>query len=94
MTKKQLIDDLHAVYPGMKKSALDDLLDTLGRMVGESLELDGEITLPRIGKFSVVERAARTGRNPRTGEAIEIPARRVVRFKPAKFLREAVEEMQ
>jgi len=94
MTKKELIDELHAVYPGMKKSALGDLLDTIGRMVGEALELDGEITLPRIGKFSVGRRAARTGRNPRTGEAIEIPARRVVRFKPAKCLREAVEEME
>lgn len=43
-----------------------------------------------IGKFSVVSRKARTGRNPRTGEATEIPARKVVRFQPFASLKDAL----
>lgn len=61
---------------------VNHITDTLGK--GERL------TIPGFGTFSVRRRAARTGRNPRTGEKIEIPEKDVVRFRAGKGLREAV----
>jgi DNA-binding protein HU-beta len=49
-----------------------------------------EITLPGIGKLKVTERPARTGRNPSTGAAIEIAAKKVVKFVPAKVLSDSI----
>ncbi len=50
----------------------------------------GKINLDRFGTFEVGERAARTGRNPRTGEEIQIPACKVVKFRAGKMLKDAV----
>lgn len=61
---------------------LDGLLSTLS-----SAMKDGRrVTLLGFGSFSVVDRAPRTGRNPKTGEPVPIPQRRVVKFRPAKDL--------
>lgn len=64
------------------------ILRTLGEVVGAELDNGGTVNLPGLGTLSVKERAARTGRNPKTGEEIEIPAKRVVKFSPAKNLRD------
>ena len=58
--------------------------------VGEALAKGDAVTLVGFGTFSVSERAARTGRNPQTGEAIQIAAKNVVKFKAGKGLKEAV----
>ena len=68
------------------ESSVRNLLDQLAEIVGDALENDGEITLPGIGKLKVSERPARTGRNPQTGKAIEIAAKKVVKLVPAKAL--------
>lgn len=49
-----------------------------------------DVNIPGFGKFSVTERAARVGRNPKTGETIQVAASKKVSFKPAKALKEAV----
>ena len=54
--------------------------------VTEALKSGEKVTLVGFGTFMVAERAARTGRNPQTGEKIEIPARKVVKFKPGSKL--------
>lgn len=54
------------------------------------LKEEGMVSVTPFGKFVVVERAARKGRNPQTGEEIEISARNVVRFKPSKNLKESI----
>lgn len=66
--------------------ALNAFLDT----VESTLVKDGKLTLTGFGTFKVEERKARTGRNPRTGDKIEIPATKVVKFSPGKLLKEAV----
>lgn len=66
--------------------ALNAFLDT----VESTLVKDGKLTLTGFGTFKVEERKARTGRNPRTGEKIEIPATKVVKFSPGKLLKDAV----
>ena len=85
ITKDQLIGDL-AEAVDLPKATVRALLDQLGEIVGDALENDGEITLPAIGKLKVSERPARTGRNPTTGKAIEIAAKKVVKLVPAKAL--------
>ena len=89
ITKDQLISDL-AEACDLQKSDVRALLDQLGEIVADALENDSEISLPGIGKLKVSERPARTGRNPSTGAAIEIAAKKVVKFVPAKVLNDAV----
>ena len=68
-------------------NAIDAMIDAITHTLanGETLSLIG------FGTFSVKERAARTGRNPRTGEALEIAASKVPAFKPGKALKDAVQ---
>lgn len=65
-------------------------LKALAVTLYDHLKQGDSIQLPGIGTFKVVERAARTGRNPRTGEQISIPARRQVKFTASKSLSEAL----
>ncbi|UUY07223.1 HU family DNA-binding protein [Pseudomonas sp. J452] len=89
ITKDQLISDL-AEAIDLQKSDVRALLEQLGEIVADALENDGEITLPGIGKLKASERPARTGRNPQTGKAIEIAAKKVVKLVPAKALTDAL----
>ncbi len=59
-------------------------------VVTAELAAGNEVPLPGFGKFGVKARPARKGRNPRTGEPMDIPARRTVRFTPTKALRDAL----
>lgn len=65
-------------------------LNSIVKLIQEQAREAGVFVLPGIGKFTVTKRAARAGRNPRTGEPIKIAARKVVTFKPAKELRDAI----
>lgn len=56
----------------------------------QALEKGERVALPGLGVFNVKERAARTGRNPRTGEVVQIPAKKVVKFTASKALQTAV----
>ena len=82
LTKDQLIQDIAEAIDAQKTTVRSAL--SLAEIVKDALENDGEITLPGIGKLKVSERPARTGRNPQTGKAIEIAAKRVAKFVPAR----------
>lgn len=85
LSKAQLISDL-AEATDLGKVQVSALLEQLAEIVADALENDGEISLPGIGKLKLGERPARTGRNPSTGQAIEIAAKKVVKLVPAKAL--------
>lgn len=74
-------------YP---KTNVKNVLDATLETITDSLEAGEKVDMFGFGSFSVVERAARKGRNPATGDAIDIPASKVVKFKPAKGLKDAV----
>ena len=75
----------------LKKDAdIKPIIDTAITILTETLVSGESITIPGFGTFEVRERAATTARNPRTGEAIEVAAKRVPAFKPGKGLKEAV----
>nr|WP_211840300.1 HU family DNA-binding protein [Saccharopolyspora hirsuta] len=89
MTKDQLVTEI-AEAVDVSKASARAALDALTEIVAGQLESGGEVTLPGFGKFKVADRPARTGRNPATGEAIEIAAKRVVKFVPAKALEDTL----
>jgi DNA-binding protein HU-beta len=90
MNKKELIA---AIKPAnASAAATESVIDALGIVVAEQLAKGGEVTLPGIGKLSVKTSAARKGRNPATGEEMDIPAKRKPAFTAAKALKDAVAE--
>ena len=89
MTKAELIARA-AEKAGVSKKQADRCLKAFIEVITDALQKGEKIAIPGFGIFQVKERAARKGRNPRTGEIITIPARKVVHFKPAKQLRELI----
>ena len=89
MNKSQLIDKI-AAGADISKAAAGRALDALIASVTESLQAGDDVALVGFGTFAVKERAARTGRNPRTKEVVEIPASKVPVFKAGKALKDAV----
>lgn len=67
-----------------------EILDVVFGAVEEALVEHGEIAVGNLGKLQVVEKAARTARNPKSGETIEVPAKNAPKFKASKHLKEAV----
>lgn len=85
MNKTDLINEIAAkadINKTIAKAALDACLES----IEQALANEDKVQLIGFGTFSVVEKEARTGINPRTKEKIEIPARKVVKFKPATDL--------
>ena len=74
-----------------KDSEVKPIIDTAITILTETLATGESITIPGFGTFEVRERAATTARNPRTGETVEVAAKRVPAFKPGKALKEAVD---
>ena len=89
LTKDQLIADI-AESTDTTKVQVRAVLEQLSQIVADQLENAQEITLPGVGKLKVTERPARTGRNPSTGAAIEIAAKKVIKLVVAKSLTDAV----
>ena len=89
MNKTELID---AVVAGTElvKADATRAVDALFEAITTALKAGDSIAIPGFGNFTVKDRAARTGRNPQTGAAIQIPASKVVGFKPGKALKDAV----
>jgi DNA-binding protein HU-beta len=80
MNKTQLIDAI-AEKAGISKVDAKKALEAFIVAVGESLKNDDKVTLVGFGTFSLSKRSERNGRNPQTGKAIKIPAKKVVKFK-------------
>jgi len=89
MTKAELIEAM-ATGADITKSAAASALDAYVDAVTKELKKGGKISLVGFGAFSVSKRKAREGRNPKTGETIKIPAKKVVKFKPGKELADKV----
>ena len=90
MNKSELIDEL-AVKSDVSKKQATLMLESLISTVTNVLSDGEQIVLPGFGTFSVGLRAARKGRNPKTGETIDIKASRVAKFKAGKGLKDAVQ---
>jgi DNA-binding protein HU-beta len=89
MTKSDLIERL-AGKADLTRPRAEELLDFLLNDVTEALKNGEKVNISGFGTFTVSNRKARTGRNPKTGEPIEIPASRSAKFKAGKTLKEAL----
>lgn len=89
MNKTELIEVV-AKRVNLKKMQAAEVVDAIQETVQSALNKGDSVSLIGFGTFLVAERAARTGRNPRTGGEITIPAARVPRFRPGKAFRDAV----
>jgi DNA-binding protein HU-beta len=89
MNKADLID-LVADAADLSKASATRALDAVLDSVARALKKDDDVTLVGFGTFTVRKRAARTGRNPQTGEPLKIKAAKVPAFKPGKALKDAV----
>ncbi len=89
MNKASLVEKVHEVLGGTKVQA-EQVVDSIFDSITGSLKSGEEVSVAGFGIFSAKERAARMARNPRTGEAITVPAMRVPKFRAAKALKEAV----
>ncbi len=89
MTKTEMLSALSEVT-GLSKKDVKTLLDAMTEMAYKEVKKSGEFSLAGLGKLVKVNRKAREGRNPATGEAIKIPAKTVVKFRVAKAAKEAV----
>lgn len=89
MNKNELIDTV-ATETGLPKQSAAKAVDTVLNTIAEALKDGDEVRLVGFGTFSVAERAASQGRNPRTGASIEIAASRQPRFRAGKTLKDAL----
>ena len=89
MTKADLIDKI-ATDTGVSKAAAGKALNSVIDGIIKTVKKGGRISLPGFGAFSSVKRKARKGRNPRTGEMISIPARKIPKFTAGRAFKDAV----
>ncbi len=87
LTKSQIADQI-ATKTGVTKKIAGEMLNLLAQLAYKNAK--NSFTLPGIGKLVLVKRKARMGRNPQTGVAIKIPAKKVVKFRVAKACKDAV----
>jgi len=90
MTKAELISAVAENSDGLSKKAVEGIVDGVFNAVAGAIAADGRFAYPGFGTFTVKERAARTGRNPQTGNSIQIAASKNVGFKAAPGLKESL----
>ena len=89
MNKASLVEKVHEALGGTKVQA-EEVVETIIAEIVKSLKKGDEVSIAGLGIFAVKKRAARTARNPRTGETVQVPASKAVKFRPAKALKDAV----
>jgi DNA-binding protein HU-beta len=89
MNKADIVEKVHEVL-GTTKADADRAVETVLDSIIGGLKSGKEVSIAGLGIFSTKMRQARTGRNPRTGESIQVPAMRVPKFRAAKGLKDAV----
>ena len=92
MIRSELLNTLAKDNPGLKSEEIEQVVDIFFEEIAQRLAEGGRVELRGFGAFSTRERAARTGRNPRTGESVDVPAKRVPYFRPGKEMRRALND--
>ena len=92
MTRSDLVEELAARFSQLTHRDAEYAVKTILDAMGEALVKGHRIEIRGFGSFSINRRPPRMGRNPRSGESVQIPEKRVPHFKPGKALREAVDK--
>ena len=89
MTKADIVDKVYKEANFSKKEAAD-LIDLVFKIIKDTLSKGEKVKISGFGNFSIRDKETRTGRNPQTGQAMDISARRVLTFKPSPILKEDI----
>jgi integration host factor subunit alpha len=89
LTKADIVERVYK-EAGFSKKEAADLVDLVFKVIKDTLARGEKVKISGFGNFSIRDKATRVGRNPQTGEAMEISARRVLTFKPSQVLKEDV----
>jgi len=92
MIRSELLQALAKENPDLRADEVEQVLDTFFDEIARRLAEGGRVELRGFGAFSTRERGARKGRNPRTGEAVDVPEKKVPYFKPGKEMRRVVND--
>lgn len=92
MIRSELLQKLARDNPELRAQEVEQVVDIFFEEIAQRLAEGGRVELRGFGAFSTRDREARTGRNPRTGEAVDVPAKRVPYFKPGKEMRNALND--
>ena len=88
MIRSELLQAIQADNPDLRPEEVEQVVTIFFDEIGKRLAEGGRVELRGFGAFSTRGRDARQGRNPRTGESVDVPAKRVPYFKPGKEMRE------
>ena len=91
MNKTELIEEV-ANRTGLKKTEAGNVIDSFLQIVEQTLQAGDRLQVTGFGTFELRDRAARTGHNPRTGEAVRIPPAKTIVFKPGKSLKDSMND--
>lgn len=91
MNKDTLIEAVHEKLDGTKRQA-EEVVDLVFDKIKEALKKDEKVSIAGFGIFRTKTRAARRARNPRTGEMVNVPAMKAVKFRPGKALNQEIRQ--
>ena len=89
MTQSEVLNHF-AEKTGLKRAQVKEFFDELAELASNEVKNNGEFALPNFGKLVLSERKAREGRNPQTGETIQIPAKTTLKFRLGKSIKDTV----
>jgi len=92
LTKADLVQQVYKKHEGLTKSQATESVEILLRLAKDTLIDGSDLLLSGFGKFNVKYKKERRGRNPQTGEQLDLEARRVVTFKPSGILRDRINQ--
>ena len=92
MNKSEVVSILAQDLDGLSKKDIERVIDAFSNLVGETLGKGEKVVITGLGTFEVRNRVARSGRNPRTGEVIDIPALKTPAFISGKYLKDCVRD--
>ena len=90
MVKSELIQKLCNSYPNILRKDIEKVLDIIFLEITEALRRGESIEIRGFGTYKIIKRKARLGRNPKTSESVQIPAKKVPKFRAGKALKESV----
>jgi DNA-binding protein HU-beta len=89
MSQSEVVNHF-AEKTGLKRAQVKELFEEMSRLAASEVKENGEFVLPGFGKLVLSERKAREGRNPQTGETIQIPAKTALKFRLSKSMKDSV----
>ena len=92
MIRSELLQELHKDNPELRSEEVEQVVEVFFDEIAQRLSEGGRVELRGFGAFSTRDREARAGRNPRTGESVSVPAKRVPYFKAGKEIRKRLNE--